>query len=142
MVTSQAQKLQAQIDSFKKNMDNGEIMDREVTMLGLDSSSLPQPILTPNQIPKQYISEELQIYLQQSSEDEKVINNVEWLIKQFITNLEIMAMDVLKPILDIINPRATIISAIHTILTNNSLKQQKALPNGQKVQESSQSLDK
>ena len=86
MVTSQAQKLQAQIDSFKKNMDNGEILDREVTMLGLDSSSLPQPILTPNQIPKQYISEELQIYLQQSSEDEKVINNVEWLIKQFITN--------------------------------------------------------
>ena len=90
-------------------------MDREVQLIGLDTSSLPQPVLTPRQVPKQYITPELQEYLHHSLEDETVINNVEWLIKQFSTNRQVMKMDILKPILNIINPRETIIKAIYNL---------------------------
>ena len=111
----QIQNLQAQINSLKENKKNDAVTDREVQLIGLDNSSLPQPVLAPHQVPKQYITPELQEYLLHSLEDETVINNVEWLIKQFSTNRQVMKMDILKPILTIINPRETIIKAIYNL---------------------------
>ena len=105
--TLQTQNFQAQINPLKENRKNDAVTDREVQLIGLDNSSLPQPVLAPRQVPKQYITPELQEYLNHSLEDETVINNVEWLIKQFSTNRQVMKMDILKPILNIINPRET-----------------------------------
>ena len=106
MVVSETQKLQAQFDLFKRNHENN-------TSLGMDNSSLPQTVELQDHIAKQYMSDELQTYLKESCEDENVLNNAEWLIKQFNDNVEVLSMDALSPILEIINPRATIISAIH-----------------------------
>ena len=113
VVASETKKLQEQIDSLKKNQTNSSSMDREVTILGINNLSLPQPIQSQNNIPKQYMSSPLQTYLKESSEDESVLNKAEWLVKQFDNNPEVIAMDDLKPILNIINPRTTIINAIH-----------------------------
>ena len=113
MVVSETQKLQAQFDLFKRNHENNTSLDREFTILGMDNSSLPQTVELQDHIAKQYMSDELQTYLKESCEDENVLNNAEWLIKQFNDNVEVLSMDALSPILEIINPRATIISAIH-----------------------------
>ena len=93
-------------------------------MIGLENPSLPQPALTSHQLPKQYVKPELQEYLIRSSEDETVINSVEWLLRECTTNRQVMKMDALKPILTIINPRETIIKAIY------NLKQQSVTTEG------------
>ena len=76
-IVSETQKLQKQFDKFKRNQGTNQGLDREVTILGNDDSSLPQTVQHPDHIPKQYISEELHSYLKESYEDETVLNNTE-----------------------------------------------------------------
>ena len=106
--------VQEQLAQLRKNSATNVVLDREITIVGHDDSALPQTVQqAENHIPKQCISEKLRFYLKESYEDEIVLNAAEWLINQLSENREVLSIKALAPILDIKNPRATIINAIH-----------------------------
>ena len=113
--TQQTQDLQAQINSLKENRKDDDATEREIQVIGLVNPALSQPALTPLQLPKQDVTQELQEYLTCSSEDETVVNSVEWLLRKCTTNPKVRKLDALKPILNIISTREKIIKAIYNL---------------------------
>ena len=109
--TQQTQDLQAQINSLKENRKDDDATEREIQVIGLVNPALSQPSLSPLKLPKQDVTPELQEYLICSSEDETVVNSVEWLLREFTTNPKVRKLDALKPILNIISRREKIIKA-------------------------------
>ena len=122
--TQQTQDLQAQINLLKENKKNDDATEREVQVIGLVNPALSQPSSSLLQLPRQEVSKQLQEYIVCSSEDKKVINTVEWLLKECTTNPKVRKLDALKPILSIISTRETVIRAIF------NLKQQSVTTEG------------
>ena len=84
-------------------------------MIGLVNPALSLSSSSPLQLPRQEVSQELQEYMTRSSDDETIVNSVEWLLKECTTNPKVRKLDALKPILSIISTRETVIKAIFNL---------------------------
>merc|ERR1711954_526477 len=111
MMYVQTQNLQEQINALKNKDDPTREID--VQMIGLSNPAPRQPTLDIHQATYEDMSEETTEYLIQSSEDPAVVRSVEWLYRHLETDHQARKMDILQPIINVQNPRNTILSAIY-----------------------------
>ena len=111
MMNLQRQNLQEQIDALRNNDTSAK--EREVTVIGLENPEPTPPAIVPRSITKEDMSDEAKEYLIQSLEDEAIVRSVEWLYRQLETDHQTRKMDILQPVLNVQQPRNTILTAIY-----------------------------
>merc|ERR1712115_318526 len=111
MMDVQTQNLQEQINALKSKDDPTREID--VQMIDLQNPAPRQPTLDIHQATYEDMSEETTEYLIQSSENPAVVRSVEWLYRHLETDHQARKMDILQPIINVQNPRNTILSAIY-----------------------------